>query len=119
VKNAIALCPQLAADPSGPYPAACANFDQYGFRVPFVAISAFSKPHYVSHTVGDHTSILALIEKAFVSLNSENDSARPHLTKRDQDADTLEDMFDFNGAPSLNTAIGVAAPPMKDCTPKN
>src|SRR5215469_1029552 len=117
VKNAIALCPQLAADPTGPFPAACANFDQYGFRVPFVAISAFSKPHYVSHTVGDHTSILALIEKAFVSLNSGDDGGRPHLTKRDQHADALEDMFDFNGAPSLNTTIGVAPPPVTDCTP--
>lgn len=118
VKNAIALCPQLAADPTGPFPAACANFDQLGVRVPFLAISPFSKAHYVSHSVGDHTSILALIEKAFMSLNDDDDdTSRPHLTGRDQHANTLEDMFDFSGAPSLNTAIGVAAPPAVDCTP--
>src|SRR5216684_9332516 len=38
----------------------CSGFNQYGVRVPFVAISPFSKPAYVSHTVGDHGSILAL-----------------------------------------------------------
>ncbi|HET6935075.1 MAG TPA: alkaline phosphatase family protein [Candidatus Angelobacter sp.] len=118
VKDAADLCPAFALDPTGPYPASCANFDQYGVRVPFVAISPFSKPGYVSHTVGDHTSILALIEKVFMSVEGENDETeRPHLTKRDLHADTLEDMFDFNNAPSLNTAIGVALPPAQDCTP--
>ncbi len=118
VNNAADLCPAFALDPTGPYPASCANFDQYGVRVPFVAISPFSKPGYVSHTVGDHTSILALIEKVFMSVEGEDeDTGRPHLTKRDLHADTLEDMFDFNNAPSLNTAIGVALSPAQDCTP--
>ncbi|HEX8111256.1 MAG TPA: alkaline phosphatase family protein, partial [Kofleriaceae bacterium] len=31
--EAIALCPALAADPTGPYPAGCARFDQLGVRV--------------------------------------------------------------------------------------
>jgi phospholipase C len=117
--NAISLCPELAGDPTGPFPGSCANFDQLGFRVPFLAISPFSKPHYVSHTVGDHTSILALIEKAFMTTASDDggDDARPHLTKRDLHANTLEDMFDFNRSPSLNTSIGVALPPAQDCTP--
>jgi phospholipase C len=123
--EAISLCPQLAADPTGLFPGFCANFDQLGFRVPFIAISPFSKPHYVLHTVGDHTSILALIEKAFMTLPSasrgEDDDAqaRPHLTKRDQHASTLEEMFDFTHAPSLTTPVGVAAPPASDCTPLN
>jgi hypothetical protein len=43
---------------------------------------------------------------------------RQFLTKRDQPAHTLEDMFDFDGSPSANTAITVAAPPAQDCTPK-
>jgi hypothetical protein len=51
--------------PTGPYPADCATFNQLGFRVPFVAVSPFSKPHYVSHITGSHTSLLALIEKRF------------------------------------------------------
>lgn len=118
--NAISLCPELAGDPTGPFPGFCANFDQLGFRVPFLAISPFSKPHYVSHTVGDHTSILALIEKTFMTPASgeeRDDPARPHLTRRDQHASTLEDMFDFDRSPSLNTSIGVALPPTQDCTP--
>jgi phospholipase C len=96
------LCPLF--DPSsGSYPSFCANFNQLGFRVPFLAISPFSKPHYVSHTVGDHTSLLALIEKRFFSLGGI--APRRHLTARDQHADTLEDMFDFNHSPSVNASI--------------
>jgi len=125
VADAADLCPQFAANPTGPFPAACANFDQYGIRVPFMAISAFSKPSYVSHTVGDHTSILALIEDVFMTPasreNGDDDEAavnRPHLTKRDQHAATLEDMFDFDRSPSLNTKVGVALLPANDCTPQ-
>jgi phospholipase C len=110
VKNATDLCPALAAAPTGPFPKQCAAFDQLGFRVPFVAISPFSKPHYVSHTVGDHTSMLALIEKRFLPAGS-------HLTGRDQHASTLEDLFDFDASPSLQTPLTQAAPPAQDCTP--
>src|SRR5262249_37523537 len=113
LKNAIALCPALAADPTGPFPESCANFDQLGVRVPFIAVSPFSKPHYVPHTVGDHTSILAFIEKRFLSSGGE----RLHLPRRDQHAHTLEDLFDFDRSPSLGTAVGFAAPPAVDCTP--
>ena len=41
VKDAEALCPSFAADPTGPYPAGCANFDQLGVRVPLIAVSSF------------------------------------------------------------------------------
>jgi phospholipase C len=104
--EAVALCPAIMPPF---YPLACANFDQLGFRVPFIAVSPFSKPHYVSHTVGDHTSLLALIEKRFLSLGGEGE--RPHLTARDQHAHTLEDMFDFNHSPSLTAAIPTAPAP--------
>jgi phospholipase C len=120
VADAIALCPDLAADPTGPFPKKCATFDQLGFRVPFIAVSPFSKQHYVSHTVGDHTSLLALIEERFMTTdaNSDHDDRpRPHLTRRDQHADTLEDLFDFDHAPSASTTVTVAAPPAADCTP--
>jgi phospholipase C len=110
------FCSAFALDPTGPFPDQCASYDQYGFRVPFIAVSPFSKPQYVSHTVGDHTSLLALIEKRFFSLGN-GDAERPHLTLRDLHADTLEDLFDFNGSPSLNTPVGVALPPAVDCTP--
>ncbi|HEU0239298.1 MAG TPA: alkaline phosphatase family protein [Micromonosporaceae bacterium] len=58
--DAAELCP--AFTPTGPFPAQCASFDQLGVRVPLLAVSPFAKPSYVSHTVTDHTSILALIE---------------------------------------------------------
>jgi hypothetical protein len=41
----------------------------------------------------------------------------PHLTKRDQYANPLEDLFDFNQSPSLGTPVGQTAPPVDDCTP--
>jgi phospholipase C len=106
--DAAAICPGFTA--TGPYPANCANFNQLGFRVPFIAVSPFSKPHYASHTIGDHTSLLALIEKRFISLDN-NLPKRPHLTARDQYASTLDDMFDFNKAPSMNTSVPPAPLP--------
>jgi phospholipase C len=130
VIDAEALCPDLAANPTGEYPEECASFDQVGVRVPFLAISPFSKTHYVSHTNGDHTSLLAFIEKRFLSFASDpgdNDGdddddfapvTRLHLTKRDQHAHTLEDLFDFDAAPSLNATVTIALPPTVDCTPQ-
>jgi phospholipase C len=107
-----ALCPALANNPLGPFPADCAAFDQLGVRVPLIAISPFSKPGYVSHVVGDHASLLAFIEKRFLdALKS------PHLTKRDAYANNLEDLFNFKNSPSLNTKIGTAIWPHDDCTP--
>lgn len=125
VLDAEQLCPQLANDPTGPYPADCATFDQEGVRVPFMAISPFSKPHYVSHTQGDHTSLLAFIEKRFLTVaaadsdgdNDRDDVMRLHLTRRDEHANTLEDMFDFDGSPSADVPIVPVAGPADDCTP--
>jgi phospholipase C len=107
------LCPALASNPTGPYPAECANFNQLGIRVPLIAVSSFSKPSYVSHTIGDHTSLIALIERRFLTING----VTLHLTRRDEYANPLEDMFDFENSPSLNTALTQAAPPVNDCTP--
>ena len=112
MSNAAALCPDFTA--TGPYPAECANFNQLGVRVPFVAISPFSKRHYVSHTVGDHTSLLAFIETVFMGTDN---GVRPHLTARDLNANPLLDLFDFNGSPSLNTPVDQTTPAFLDCTP--
>jgi phospholipase C len=109
VTDAIQLCPAFAANPTGPYPRDCPNFDQLGVRVPFLAISPFSRRHFVSHTVADHTSILAFIETAF--------APGKHLTRRDAHADDMLNLFDFERAPSRDTAIGTAAPPAVDCSP--
>jgi phospholipase C len=114
VKDAELLCPLLALNPTGPYPAQCANFNQLGIRVPFMAVSPFSKPHYVSHTIGSHDSMLAFIERRFLTTPGQ---APLHLTARDQHASPLEDLFDFNHSPSLNTVLTQAGPPTVDCTP--
>src|SRR5262245_12144018 len=104
--DAASTCPGFT--PNGPYPAGCPNFDQYGFRVPFIVVSPFAKPHYVSHTLGDHTSLVALVEKRF--MNRGRGRGYQSLTRRDADADTLEDLFDFDRSPSLNARIPTAPP---------
>jgi phospholipase C len=96
------ICPDFT--PTGPYPANCATFNQLGFRVPFVAISPFSKPHYVSHVVSSHTSFLALIEKRF--------SLAP-LTARDANSNDLEDLFDFDNSPSVSATLSTAPLPQQ------
>ena len=111
------LCPAFGANPTGPYPANCASFDQLGFRVGFLVVSPFAKRHYISHTVRDHTSLLAFIEERF--LTSGGGQERPHLTRRDQYADDLADLFDFDNAPSLDTPVGQAPLPVSDCTPSS
>ena len=40
-----------------------------------------------------------------------------HLTRRDQHASSLEDLFDFDRSPSLHTTLSQAVPPTVDCTP--
>jgi phospholipase C len=114
--QAAAICPGFT--PTGPYPAFCANFDQVGFRVPFVAVSPFSRPRFVSHEVADHTSMLAFIEKRFLSSgDGDDDEGRLHLTKRDQHASTLEDLFDFEKAPSANARVPGPTEPNASCRP--
>jgi phospholipase C len=63
-----------------------ADFDRLGFRVPFVLVSPYARPHYLSHRVQDHTSILRFIETRF---------DLPALTARDANADPLLGLFDF------------------------
>jgi phospholipase C len=65
-------------------------FDNYGIRVPFVAVSPFSRKSFVSHKVYDHTSVLRFIETRF---------DLPALTARDANADPMLDLFDFKKPP--------------------
>ena len=109
--DALATCPGFT--PTGPYPKSCPNFNQYGFRVPFIAVSPFAKQHYVSHTLGDHTSLVALVEKRFMN-HGGGGKQYPSLTLRDARADTLEDLFDFDRSPSLDAQIPTAPPPSPD-----
>jgi phospholipase C len=106
--DAASTCPDFT--PTGTYPRTCPAFDQYGFRVPFIVVSPFAKPHYVSHTLGDHTSLVALVEKRFLA-SAGRGKHHPALTLRDASADTLEDLFDFDRSPSLDATIPTAPPP--------
>jgi phospholipase C len=82
----------------------CADFVQFGFRDPLIAISPFAKRNYVSHTPNDQTSILALIERRFLG--------NAHLTARDASARSIEDLFDFTNSPSRDADVPQAlAPP--------
>ena len=83
-----------------------AAFDHYGFRVPVVVVSPYSKSHYVSHVVDDHTSILKFIETRY-GLSA--------LTARDAAADPMLDMFDFNTA-NFATPPTFTAPTVAPCT---
>jgi phospholipase C len=88
------------------------GFRRYGFRVPSVIVSPYSKPDYVSHMVYDHTSVLAFLEKKF---------NLPALTKRDANANDLFDFLDLNAMaskkptfpefPSLASAGGFTCTP--------
>jgi len=121
--EAAQLCPMFS--PTGPFPAQCASFDQLGVRVPLLAVSPFAKRHYVSHRVTDHTSILALIERRFLTPDPDASNVAaetPHLTARDGKANTLEDLFDFETSPSLDALVNasLALPPNNlspGCTP--
>jgi phospholipase C len=68
------------------------QFDRYGIRVPFVAVSPYAREHFVSHRVYDHTSILRFIETRF---------DLPALTRRDANADPMLELFDFDRPPFL------------------
>ena len=59
--------------------------------------------------------VMALV--AYRKLVSLQEEETLHLTKRDQFSNTLEDMFDFDNSPSINTPLTQAAPPVNDCTP--
>jgi phospholipase C len=62
------------------------GYDRYGFRVPTVVMSPYSKPHFVSHTVYDHTSVLKTIERKW---------NLPSMTYRDANANDLLDCLDL------------------------
>jgi phospholipase C len=69
------------------------DFTRTGFRVPFIAISPFSIPHYVSHTPADHTAVLKFIEKRY---------NLPSLSARDAAQPDISEMFNFADSPNLN-----------------
>ena len=79
------------------------DFTRYGFRVPMLVVSPFTKKNYVSHTITDSTAILKFIETRF---------SLPALTKRDAAASDMTDFFDWQGKPW-------ATPPTPPAQPTN
>jgi phospholipase C len=78
------------------------DFTLSGFRVPMVVVSPFVKPHFVSHTSRDLTSILKLVERRF---------NLPALTRRDAAADDMTEFFDFVNPPAWLTPPPLPAQP--------
>ncbi|MBZ5504193.1 MAG: hypothetical protein LAO78_01785 [Acidobacteriia bacterium] len=78
------------------------DFTLSGFRVPMIVISPFVKPHFVSHTSRELTSILKLIETRF--------NLAP-LTARDAAADDMTEFFDFINPPAFLTPPPLPAQP--------
>jgi len=68
------------------------DFDRYGFRVPFILVSPWAKPNFVSHVVRDQTAILRLIERRF---------GLTAMTARDAAQDDMTEFFDFVNPPRL------------------
>ena len=87
--------------PTLPDDRAADGFDQAGFRVPTVVVGPWVRPGHVSHTVRDHTSILAFIENLF-----ELDA----LTTRDAAADPLLDLFDAEALVAGTPRAGAPTP---------
>ena len=87
------------------------GFGRYGFRVPFALVSPWARPHYVSHSVFDHTSILKLVESKW---------NLPALTYRDANARAMLDMLDlrrpaFAEPPELAQPLQVSDPASLAC----
>jgi phospholipase C len=66
--------------------------DNYGLgeRVPFIIISPYAKPGYISSTQYEASSILKFVEERF---------GLPPLTQRDANANDTTDAFNFNQTP--------------------
>jgi len=85
----------------------------YGFRVPLIVISPYSKPAYISHTTHDFGSLLRFIENNYglgqiTGLYA--DSYAPDAPN------SLSDMFNFTSSPIPFTTI---ASPWNDATCKS
>ncbi len=78
------------------------DFTLSGFRVPIIVVSPFAKPHFVSHTNRELTSILKLVETRF---------NLPPLTARDAAADDMTEFFDFVNPPAFLTPPALPAQP--------
>jgi phospholipase C len=99
--------------PTAPIPpatkAAGDSDGRIGFRVPLLVISPWSRRGYVSHETFDHTSVLRMIEWRW--------NLAP-LTVRDQTANNLADILDFDHRDLTAPAFNVPAGPFGKACPK-
>jgi phospholipase C len=81
------------------------GFAQFGMRVPSVVVSPYARRGWVTHTVHDHTSIIATIHRKW---------NLPALTFRDANANDLTDFLDLSalaaGTPTFPRLPALAAP---------
>lgn len=77
-------------------------FTRYGFRVPLVVVSPWSRPGYVSDRVTDHASVVRLLQTRYLL---------PAMTGRDANAWPLLDLFDFS-TPTFATPPELAEAPV-------
>jgi phospholipase C len=68
------------------------GYGRYGFRVPLIVVSPWTRRRYVSHVTQDLTSITAFIERKW---------NLPAMTFRDANAHPMTDYFDFRGRPAF------------------
>ena len=78
------------------------DYTQLGIRVPAVVVSPWARPGFVSHTVYDHTSILATIQRKW---------NLPALTYRDANANHLGECLVSSGPAPFATPPAIAAAP--------
>jgi phospholipase C len=85
------------------------DFTRYGYRVPMIVISPFTKANYVSHVTTDYTAWLKLVEKRF---------NLPALTARDGWANTsdMSDFFDFQNVPWATPPQNPPSDSAQECT---
>ncbi|MBV9381236.1 MAG: hypothetical protein JOY82_07935 [Streptosporangiaceae bacterium] len=79
-------------------------YDRYGFRVPAVIVSPYSRPDHVLHEVFDHTSVLRLIEEKW---------NLPPLTRRDAAAVAPLSALDFDAEPAFLDPPKLPAPKLR------
>jgi phospholipase C len=88
--------PDITVPPDEP-----GGYDRYGFRVPCLVASPYSKPGHVSSVVYDHTSILATLQRKW---------NLPALTQRGAAANPLLDFVDLTSPPTFSDPPALPQP---------
>jgi phospholipase C len=94
----VALAPDTLSPVVAPGQSTYDGFERYGFRVPGLIVSPYARRKHVSHTVFDHTSVLALAERKW---------NLPAMTYRDANANDLTDLIDLDALAHRRPAFPV------------